>query len=134
MPDNDAKGEVTTESSAQMSEEEILKTAKKLWINYLALTQELLKFIDRQDIDTFMMIVEHRQVLIKKIEELPSHEYRKLKEFKEIADKIQPMDREIMYKARGWLNKSRRQNNVVRSYDLGVSLAMNQSVSFNKKY
>ena len=134
MPDDDAKSEVTTESSVQMSEEELIQTAKKLWTNYLALTQELLKFIDRQDIDTFMMIVEHRQNLIKQIEKLPSREYRKLKEFKEIADKIQPMDREIMYKARGWLNKSRRQNNVVRSYDLGVSLAMNQSVSFNKRY
>lgn len=134
MPDDDAKGEVTTESSVQMSEEELTRTAKNLWTNYLSLTQELLKFIDRQDIDTFMIIVEHRQHLIKKIEELPSHEYRKLKEFKEIADKIKPMDREIMYKARGWLNKSRRQNNVVRSYDLGISLAMNQSVSFNKKY
>lgn len=134
MPDDDAKGEVKTESSVQMSEEEIIHTAKNLWSNYLSLTQELLKFIDRQDIDTFMMIVEHRQNLIKRIEELPSKDYRKLKEFKEIADKIQPMDREIMYKARGWLNKSRRQNNVVRSYDLGVSLAMNQSVSFNKRY
>ena len=134
MPDDDVKGEVNTESSLQMSEEEIIHTAKNLWSNYLSLTQELMKFIDRQDIDTFMMIVEHRQNLIKKIEELPSKDYRKLKEFKEIADKIQPMDREIMYKARGWLNKSRRQNSVVRSYDLGVSLAMNQSVSFNKIY
>ena len=134
MPDDDVKGEVNTESSLQMSEEEIIHTAKNLWSNYLSLTQELMKFIDRQDIDTFMMIVEHRQNLIKKIEELPSKDYRKLKEFKEIADKIQPMDREIMYKARGWLNKSRRQNSVVRSYDLGISLAMNQSVSFNKKY
>lgn len=134
MPDDDAKGEVTTESSVQMSEEELTRTAKNLWTNYLSLTQELLKFIDRQDIDTFMIIVEHRQHLIKKIEELPSHEYCKLKEFKDIAEKIKPMDREIMYKARGWLNKSRRQNNVVRSYDLGVSLAMNQSVSFNKRY
>ena len=134
MPDDDAKGEVKTESSVQMNEEELLKTAKNLWTNYLDLTKELLKFIDRQDIDTFMLIVEHREHLIKKIEELPSHEYCKLKEFKDIAEKIKPMDREIMYKARGWLNKSRRQNNVVRSYDLGVSLAMNQSVSFNKRY
>ena len=134
MPDDDVKGEVNTESSLQMSEEEIIHTAKNLWSNYLSLTQELMKFIDRQDIDTFMMIVEHRQNLIKKIEELPSKDYRKLKEFKEIADKIKPMDREIMYKARGWLTKSRRQNSVVRSYDLGVSLAMNQSVSFNKIY
>ena len=134
MPDDDAKGEVKTQSSVQMSEEEITKTAKNLWTNYLDLTKELLKFIDRQDIDTFMLIVEHRQNIIKKIEELPSHEYRKLQEFKEIADKIKPMDREIMYKARGWLTKSKRQNSVVRSYDLGVSLAMNQSVSFNKRY
>lgn len=134
MPDDDAKGEVTTESPVQMSEEEIIHAAKNLWGQYLSLTKELLKFIDRQDIDTFMLIVEHRQHLIKKIEELPSHEYCKLKEFKDIAEKIKPMDREIMYKARGWLNKSRRQNNVVRSYDLGVSLAMNQSVSFNKRY
>ena len=43
MPDDDAKGDVKTESSVQMSEEEIIHTAKNLWTNYLSLTQELLK-------------------------------------------------------------------------------------------
>lgn len=134
MPDDNANDEVQTETSVEMSAEDITKVAKKLWTDYLDLTKELLKFIDRQDIDIFMVIVEHRQHIVEKLEKLPSHEYRHLKEFKEIAKTIMPLDREIMYKARGWLSKSRRQNSVVRSYDLGVSLAMTQSVSFNKRY
>ncbi len=118
----------------KISAEEVIATAKNLWTNYLALTRELLKFIDNQDIETFVLIVSNRDQLIKKIDELPSQEYCKLDEFKAIADQIKPLDREVMYKARSWLNKSRRQNNVVRSYDLGVSLAMNQSAGFNRKY
>ena len=120
--------------SVAMSDEEVVKAAKSLWTNYLALTQELLKFINMQDIETFMLIVSNRDQLIEKIEALPSKEYCKLDEFKAIAEQIKPLDREIMYKARAWLYKSRRQNNVVRSYDLGVSLAMNQSTNFNRRY
>ena len=120
--------------SVKMSHEEVIAMAKDLWMNYLSLTRELLKFIDNQDIETFMLIVSNRDQLIKKIDELPSQDYCKLDEFKAIADQIKPLDREVMYKARAWLNKSRRQNNMVRSYDLGVSLAMNQSAGFNRKY
>ena len=129
MPDEEPK-----KDSVKMSDEEVVKAARDLWTRYLSMTRELLKFINQQDIDTFSLIVSNRDQLIKKIDELPSNDYRKLDEFKAIAEQIIPMDREIMYKARAWLNKSRRQNSVVRSYDLGVSLAMNQSVSFNKRY
>lgn len=129
MPDDGNK-----KDSVEMSPEEVVKAAKNLWTNYLSLTQELLKFIDRQDIETFILIVSNRDQLIKKIDELPSKDYCKLDEFKAIAEQIKLLDREIMYKARAWLNKSRRQNNVVRSYDLGISLAMNQSSGFNRRY
>lgn len=137
MKEDKAKADKVTpkeETPAEMSEEEVRRVAKDIWTDYLSLTKELLKFIDQQEIETFMQIVEHRARLIEKIEELPSKDYRKLDEFKAIADQIKPLDREIMYKARGWLHKSRRQNSVVRSYDLGNSLAMTQSVNFNKKY
>ena len=127
MPDND-------ENSLALSAEEVINKARALWTNYLALTRELLRFINQQDIETFMLIVSNRDQLIKKIDELPSRDYCDLEEFKAIAEQIKPLDREIMYKARAWLNKSRRQNSVVRSYDLGVSLAMNQSASFNRRY
>ena len=121
-------------NSAAMSEDDVIKAAKNLWLQYLSMTQELLKFINAQDIEMFTTIVNQREQLIEKIDELPSREYRKLDEFKAIADKIKPLDREIMYKARSWLNKSRRQNNMVRSYDLGISLAMNHMPSFSKRY
>lgn len=121
-------------NSAAMNEDEVIKAAKNLWLQYLSMTQELLKFIDAQDIEMFTTIVNQRGQLIEKIDELPSRDYRKLDEFKAIADKIKPLDREIMYKARSWLNKSRRQNNMVRSYDLGISLAMNHMPNFSKRY
>ena len=111
-----------------------LEQAKILWEKYFNLTQELLKFINQQDIETFLTLVPQRDQLIKLMENLPSKEYLQLEEFKEIGKKIIPMDREIMYKARAWLNKSRRQNSVVRSYDLTNSVLGAQSVAFNRKY
>ena len=123
MPDNE-----------NISAEEVTEEAGKLWRTYLSLTKELLKFIDKQDIDTFLELVPQRTQLIEKIEALPSKDYRKLEEFKKIAEEIKPLDKEIMYKAKAWLNKSRRQNSMVKSYDLGNSLLGRNSVAFNRKY
>ncbi|MBQ9442086.1 MAG: flagellar protein FliT [Selenomonadaceae bacterium] len=117
-----------------MLNEKELESAKILWEKYLNLTQELLKFINLQDIETFLSLVPQRDQLIELMEKLPSKDYLQLEEFKEIGKKIIPMDREIMYKARAWLNKSRRQNSVVRSYDLTNSILGAQSVAFNRKY
>ena len=117
-----------------MLNEKELEQAKILWEKYLNLTQELLKFINLQDIETFLSLVPQRDQLIELMEKLPSKDYLQLEEFKEIGKKIIPMDREIMYKARAWLNKSRRQNSVVRSYDLTNSILGAQSVAFNRKY
>lgn len=118
----------------QMSDEEIAVTAIKHWKRYLSLSKELLKFIDKEDMETFMMVVKDREKLVNTIKTLPSTEYRKTDEFKELAEKMIPLDREIMYRARGWLTKARRQNSVVRSYDIETSLAMTQSLSFNQTY
>ena len=111
-----------------------LDSARILWEKYLTLTQELLKFINQQDIETFLSLVPQRDRLIELMEDLPSKDYLQLDEFKEIGKKIIPMDREIMYKARAWLNKSRRQNSVVKSYDLTNSILGAQSVAFNRTY
>ena len=116
-----------------LTEEDVTEKARIIWNKYLNLTQELLKFINKQDIETFIELVPQRDQLIELDKNLPSHEYRQLPEFKEIAEKIKPMDREIVYKARAWLNKSRRQNSAVRSYDLTNSM-LNSGMSFNRSY
>ena len=117
-----------------ISAEEVTAQAKTLWQKYLSLTKDLLKFINKQDVDTFLELVPQRTGLIEKLEALPSKEYHKLEEFKAMAEEIKTLDKEIMYKARTWLNKSRRQNSMVRSYDLGNSMIGRTSVAFNRKY
>ena len=118
----------------KISEEEVVEKAKILWEKYLTLTEELLKFINQQDVETFLSLVPQRDQLIELMEELPSKDYLQREDFKEIGKKIIPMDREIMYKARAWLNKSRRQNSVVKAYDLTSSVLGAQSVAFNRTY
>lgn len=120
-------------SFEEMTEEEIIEKARVLWQKYLNLTKELLKFINKQDIETFLSLVPQRDQLIELLETLPSKEYLKLDEFKAIGTEIIPMDREIMYKARAWLNKSRRQNSAVKAYDLSNS-ALGQGMAFNRTY
>ena len=113
--------------------DEMTAEAENLWQTYLSVTRELLKFINKQDIDTFLELVPQRTQLIEKIEDLPSKEYRQLEKFKAMAEEIKTIDKEVMYKARAWLNKSRRQNSMVRSYDMGGMIGRT-SVAFNRKY
>ncbi len=117
-----------------MHNEETTAEARRIWQTYLTLTKEMLKFLDKQDIDTFIELAPQRTQLIEQDSALPSHEYRQLEEFKALAEEIKPLDKEIAYKARAWLNKSRRQNSVVKSYDLSNSMLGRSSVAFNRKY
>ena len=113
--------------------EETLKQARILWQKYFALTKELLKFSDQKDSDLFMELVDQRGRLIDKMKELPENNYRDSEECKKLIEQIIPMDRQIIYRAKAWLNKSRRQNSAVRSYDLIDSAGLRGTV-FNRKY
>ncbi len=119
-----------------MSDEEVLAQAKILWQKYFTLTNELLKFISKSDVDTFFELVDQRGQLIEKMKALPKNNYRETDECKELIEKIKPLDMQIMYKARAWLNKSRRQNNAVKSYDLTGSIGAfgGRGTIFNRKY
>ena len=120
-------------SATNNDSEEVLNQARALWQKYFALTKELLKFSDQTDSDLFVDLVDQRERLIEKIKALPENNYRESAECKEMIAQMIPIDKQIIYKARAWLNKSRRQNNTVRSYDL-VGAAELRGVVFNKKY
>ena len=116
-----------------MLKEDVLKEARILWQKYFALTKELLKFSDQKDSELFMELVDQRGRLIEKMKALPENDYRESEECKQIIEQIIPMDRQIMYRAKAWLNKSRRQNSAVRSYDIVDSAPLRGTI-FNKKY
>ena len=110
-----------------------LQEAKENWDMYYVLTKELLKFIDQNDIDQFLELEKQRNTVVEKMKALPeTEEYRKTDECKALVDKIKPLDMQIIYKAKAWLNKSRQQNASVHAYDLqGVG---GLGSIFNKKY
>ena len=116
-----------------MPKEKVLNEARDLWQKYFALTNELLKFSDQRDSDLFINLVDQRDQLIEKIKALPENDYRESEECQKLIEKIIPMDKQIIYRARAWLNKSRRQNSAVRSYDLIESTGLHGTV-FNRKY
>ena len=122
-----------TKGSEALDKEEVLKQARILWQKYFALTKELLKFSDQKDSELFMELVDQRERLIEKMKALPENDYRETDECKRLIEQIIPMDKQIIYRARSWLNKSRRQNSAVRSYDLVESAGLRGTV-FNRKY
>ena len=95
-------------------------TEKQLWERYLGATEELLKFIKAEDIDMFLQLVDQRQALMEMMQAVPPAErdFSSTAECQAMREEIKPMDMQIMYKARAWLNKSRRNNQTVRGYDV----------------
>ena len=95
-------------------------TEKQLWEKYLALTYELLKFIKAEEIDLFLQLVDQRQELLDRMKAVPEaqRDFSSTPECMAMREQIKPMDMQIMYKARTWLNKSRRNNAQVRNYDV----------------
>lgn len=116
-----------------LSQDEVLKEARSLWQNYFLITNELVKYSDQRDSDLFIELVDQRGRLIDKIKALPENNYRESEECQALINQIIPLDKQIMYRARSWLNKSRRQNSTVRSYDLVGSMELRGTI-FNRKY
>lgn len=113
-------------------DDELRFTEQELWEKYLTVTQELLKFINEEDIDTFLDLVDQRQQLMEMLKKAPTHEFADSPAGKAMREQIKPMDMQIMYKARTWLNKSKRNNMAVKSYDItGFVSAGNM---FNREY
>ena len=100
-------------------EKTAMEQAAANWQLYYVLTQELLKFINKQDIDEFLDLAEQRNTIVDRMKALPETElYRQTDECRDLVEKIKPLDMQVIYKAKSWLNKSKQQNATVRAYDL----------------
>ena len=98
--------------------DESYEAARTLWEKYRVLTHELLKFVDADEIDTFLELVDQREHVVTMLKDLPSDPYRQAAEWASLEAELRPLEMQIQYKARAWLNRSRRQNAAVHSYDL----------------
>ena len=107
-------------------------TEEQLWDKCLDITREMLKFLKQEDIDMFLELVDQRGRIIEMMKAIPEPKFCHTPECEAIRNQIKPLDMQIGYKARTWLNKSKRNNMAVRSYDM---MAFNPAGNvFNKEY
>ena len=85
----------------------------------------------RHAVSDWMELEKQRNTVVERMKALPETEvYRKTEECQQLVAQIKPLDMQIIYKARAWLNKSRQQNASVHAYDLqnigGVGSLLNK--------
>jgi len=97
--------------------ETTVEKEKKLWLTYFSLTEEMLKFLEREDIDMFLQLFSQREKLQKLVEGLGPNVWTKTDEGHALYQRLKPVDMQVQYKARLWLNKSKHKNEVARAYD-----------------
>ena len=101
--------------------------AQKLWEKFLRLTQEMLRFLEKENVDMFLELLTQRLALQKSIEELANDTYHLTPEGKALIEQINPLNVKIQYKVQLWLNTTRKNQNMARAYDsLGYSTTGHQ--------
>ena len=112
--------------------DDVYEEARSLWEKYRMLTHELMKFIDEEEVDTFLALVDQRGQVVEMLQALPSDPYRGSTDFAALDAELRPLEMQIQYKARAWLNRSRRQNAAVHSYDLTGASPLGSNL--NRRY
>ena len=93
-----------------------LEQASVLWNRFLMLTQEMKKFIDQDDVDMFLSLLEQRISLQKQIEELGTTGFEQSEAGQVLGEKITTLCADIQYQAQVWLNKAKGQERKVNAY------------------
>lgn len=93
------------------------KTSQELWNDYHFLTKEMAKFLDKQDIDFFLELMEQRGTLETIIEATKDEGFRLSMPGRELLQSIQRTNQHVKCKLQYLLNDSRNQQQISRAYD-----------------
>ena len=92
------------------------RTAQSLWQQFLALTQEMKKFIDKDDVDMFFDLAKQRETVFRWIEALPADDFRGTPEGEALLAELKPLDLAMQQAAQRWLNTARHRSESVEAY------------------
>jgi len=107
-------------------------SARVLWERFLTLTQETEKFLDGNDIDMAMELMRQSLETYKSIEALPVDDFKPTPAGQELLAELKPVYKRTQLKAQSWLNRSRRQNQAVKTYTTLGGITPSGHI-FNKK-
>lgn len=91
---------------------------KKLWNDYLFLTREMAKFLDRQDYDLFFELMRQRENLQQTLDESKDN-YKNTVDGRAVLASIRGLNQTIMQKLQLLLNRAKYKQTVSLAYDGG---------------
>ena len=97
--------------------EKIEKTISVLWQDYLFLTTEMEKFLDKQDLDLFFELISQRDRLQTMIESRQQQFPNDSPPRAGILAEINKVNQVVMNKLRSAMNREDKQHNISRAYD-----------------
>lgn len=91
--------------------------ARELWQRFLVLSEEMEKFLKRDEVDMFLSLLGQRGVLQKEIERLDDAGFTRSPEGRELGEKIIKISANLQYLTQVWLNRSKQNRNMARAYE-----------------
>ena len=84
---------------------------------YFLLSEEMLKFLKEDDVDRFLELERQRAVIFERMEEQELDAFKATGEGQALLERLKPIEMQLIYSTKVWLNKARAQNDTVRSYE-----------------
>ncbi|AFM01814.1 hypothetical protein Desde_3532 [Desulfitobacterium dehalogenans ATCC 51507] len=101
------------------------KTPESLWQDYLFLTKEMLKFLDKKDMELFHDLMSQRERMQTLIEETPDQGFRSSPEGRKLLTEIQGEDQILMSHFQATHSKAKHHHQVAEAYSGGNQRPVN---------
>ena len=85
---------------------------------YFLLSEEMLKFLKEDDVDRFLDLERQRTVIFARMEEQGLEAFKTTEAGQTLLERLKPIEMQLIYSTKVWLNKARTQNDTVRSYEV----------------
>lgn len=93
------------------------RTLEQLWQDYLFLTNEMLKFLDKQDFDLFIELMSQRGNIQHQIEESACQKFKFSLDGQKLLRDIQQIEQTIKLRLEYFRNNSKRHIQVSNAYE-----------------
>lgn len=100
--------------------------ARDLWGKFYVISQEMFKYIEQDNVDLFLQLLEQRLQVQGLLEQLGKTSWVKTEAGQELYQQLMPLDRQIHYKTRLWLNNVKKNRKASNAYELLAQSSVGQ--------
>ena len=94
------------------------RAPEEFWQLYLEISHEMLKFLKEDDIDRFLDLEAQRAGVFEQMEACSIEAFKVTEMGRTLLEQLKPIEMQIIYNTKVWLNRSRTQHETVRDYEV----------------